>query len=162
MGRGYEIRACQLTARHTAVVRGELSPAELPGWRAGVYRTVFTYLHHTGTAPAGPPFARLTHIRGLVAVEAGFPVLDDLDELDKIDRGGPVQASMLPAGPAAVTTHTGDHRDLDAAYRAVRDWLDARSHRPAGPPWQTYLTDASSQPEPTRWRTEIVVPYRAR
>lgn len=151
----YEITSRILTDRYTAVVRGEMPAEELPGWLAGVYRTVHTYLTRTGVAPTGPPFARFTFLGDVVAAEAGFPVPHE------IPGDGLVQPSTLPDGRAAVTTHWGRYEDVDKAYRACLGWLDEHGYRPAGPHWEVYHTDPTAEPDPARWRTDVVVPYRS-
>jgi effector-binding domain-containing protein len=154
MIRTYEITSRELVARHTAVVRGEMPAGELAAWLAGVYLTVQEYLTGSGAEPTGPPFARYTFLRDQVAVEAGFPVAGEISGDDL------VAPSMLPAGPAAVTTHVGPYEELEVAYRAVRDWLAGRGLTPAGPHWEVYLTDPNTEPDPAHWRTDLVVPYR--
>ncbi len=150
----YVITTRVLTDRYTAVVRGEMPSDELPAWFAGVYRTVQDYLARTGTAAAGPPFARHTVVGDVVAVEAGFPVPHE------IAGDGLVEPSTLPDGPAAVTTHWGSYDGLGRAYLACRAWLDNHGCEPAGPHWEVYYTDPFAEPDPTRWRTDVVVPYR--
>src|SRR6266700_1152848 len=39
---------------------------------------------------------------------------------------GRVQASALPAGPVAMTTHWGSYATLDSAHQAVLDWCAAQ------------------------------------
>jgi effector-binding domain-containing protein len=151
----YEITNHVLVDEYTAVVRGEVPRDELPGWLAGTFQAVYDYLRRAGIAPTGPPFARYTFLAGVVAVEAGFPVPYEIPGDDL------VKSSALPAGHAAVTTHIGGYEDLDRAYLAIVSWLDVHGYELAGPHWEVYRTDPSAEPDPTRWRTDIVVPYRA-
>jgi effector-binding domain-containing protein len=150
----YEIDDRVLDEQVTAVVRGEMPAAELPGWLAGVYRDVQSYLRRVGVDPAGPPFARYTFFRDVVAVEAGFPVTR------LVGGEGLIVASRLPGGHAAVTTHAGAYEDLDKAYHAVEAWLEAHDRVGAGPHWEVYHTDPAAQPDPAAWRTDVVAPYR--
>jgi effector-binding domain-containing protein len=150
----YQIAEQILVGQYTAVVRGEMAAMDMPRWLAVAYRTVDEYLSRNRVNPTGPPFARYTFLDGLVAIEAGFPVPFE------VPGEGSVEPSMLPDGPAAVTTHLGRFEDLAVAYRAVHRWLDERGLVPAGPHWEVYLTDPDSEPDPSRWRTDVVVPYR--
>lgn len=49
---------------------------------------------------------------------------------------------------------------------AVRDLVTngtltaAQADATAGPHWEVYYTDPNVQPDPTRWRTDVVQPYR--
>jgi effector-binding domain-containing protein len=38
--------------------------------------------------------------------------------------------------------------------RTIGDW----GHEPAGPMWEVYWTDPSAEPNPSTWRTEILIP----
>jgi effector-binding domain-containing protein len=55
----------------------------------------------------------------------------------------------------------GSYESLDRAYAAVHRWLDDEGYAPAGPHWEVYFTDPAAEADPARWRTDIVVPYRA-
>lgn len=150
----YETTMHELAVQPTAVVRTELPAADLPSWLAAAYHTVLEYLQHRGAHPTGPPFARFASIGDTVAAEAGFPVPEE------IDGDGYVVPSTLPGGPAAVTTHLGRYEDLERAYRAVHDWVAATGYEPAGAQWEVYYTDPNAEPNPARWRTDVVVPCR--
>ena len=150
----YEIETRRLPVRCTAVVRGEMRRDELPAWMAAALSTVRDYLRKAGVARTGPPFARYTFLGDVVAVEAGFPVAVE------VAGDGLVEPSALPGGPAAVTTHVGDYTSLPRAFHAVRVWLHDHGMAPASPHWESYLTNPGAEPNPSRWRTEMVVPYR--
>lgn len=150
----YEITDRILTGQYTAVMRGEMPMQELSAWLPRTYQTVHSYLQRAGVTPAGPPFARFTFLDDAVAVEAGFPVPAE------VPGDPPVEPSALPDGPAAVTTHIGRYEDLDQAYRATRDWIADHGCQPAGPHWEVYYSNPTVQPDPTTWRTDVVVPYR--
>lgn len=152
----YEITDQLLTEQDTAVMRGEIATQDVPGWLAAAYRAVDEYLRRAQVGPAGPPFARFTFMNDVVAVEAGFPVPHEVPGDD------PVEPSRLPGGPAAVTTHIGRYEDLTSAYEAIHRWLGEHGYSPAGPHWEVYFTDPSVEPDPTRWRTDVVAPYRTR
>ncbi|HEX5997467.1 MAG TPA: GyrI-like domain-containing protein [Jiangellales bacterium] len=143
-----------LVDQYTAVVRGEMAPEDMAGWLSNAYHSVDEYLRRVHVSPNGPPFARYAFLQGVVAVEAGFPVPCE------IARQGAVEPSTLPDGPAAVTTHFGRYEDLTMAYEAVHRWLDDHGLVPAGPHWEIYYTDPVAEPDPSRWRTDVVVPYR--
>jgi effector-binding domain-containing protein len=151
----YGISTQVLTDRCTAVVRAELPADELPAWLADAFPTVHGYVTRERIDPAGPPFARLAFLGKMVAVEAGFPVPHE------VPGDGTVEPSTLPDGLAAVTTHWGRYEDVEKAYLACRIWLDNHGFEPAGPHWEIYRTDSKAEPDPARWRTDVVVPYHA-
>jgi AraC family transcriptional regulator len=72
---------------------------------------------------------------------------------------GEVLAERLPAGPAAVTIHSGPYDQLQAAYAALEEWIVANGFRPAGAPWEAYLNDPTDHPNPQDWKTEVSWPF---
>ena len=88
-------------------------------------------------------------------VEAGFPVTP------AIPGEGELEASMLPGGEAAATTHIGPYDAMRPTYEAITEWLGEHDAVPAGAPWEVYLSDPDDQPDPATWRTDIIQPYRA-
>jgi effector-binding domain-containing protein len=151
----YDIESRTLTEQPTAVVRASLPADQIGGWLPGVYQEVMTYLAGAGVAPAGPPFARYDFHDHTVDVEAGFPVSSPVPGYQR------VTPSSLPGGPAAVTVHYGRYEDLTAAYSALAGWLKEHGRDADGPHWEVYYTDPQAEPDPTRWRTDLIVPYRS-
>lgn len=68
-----------------------------------------------------------------------------------------VRAAELPGGAAAVAIHTGPYETLGETHAAIERWLDERKLA-AGAPWETYITDPATTPNPAEWQTEIVYP----
>jgi AraC family transcriptional regulator len=152
--RKHHVSVQVLGERRTAVVRADVVPDALADWLADAFDTVHQHLDRTGVAAAGPPFARFTVLDDVVAVEAGLPVAAE------VPGDGRVQPSILAGCCAAVTTHHAPRDDLSHAYEAVRIWLGRQGCVPAGPQWEVYYIDSSVEPDPRRWHTEIVVPYK--
>jgi effector-binding domain-containing protein len=126
----------------------------LPYWLDGAFGVIYRYLRDNDIATAGPPFARFTSIGDVVAVEAGVPTTTE------IPGDGHIEPSVLPSGCAAVGTHWGHQDDVGHTVESVTNWLARQGCVPAGPHWEFYYTDPRLEPDPRRWRTEVVVPYR--
>ena len=146
----------------TAVITATVPDDERQRWIASVHRRVRAYLHEVGVRPAGPPFARtcFQHVADLhgprqSVVEAGFPTANP------VLGDGVVEPSTLPAGPIAVSVHSGDPSGIDAAYDRLTRWLEERGCQLAGPPWEVYLIGSEDQPNPTRWLTQVIAPCQA-
>jgi effector-binding domain-containing protein len=152
----YTITEIVLPHQDTAVIRAELKATHLAEWLGSTYTTVSGYLARAQVPPAGPPFARFTFLADVVVVEAGFPVPTE------VAGEGAVVPSALPDGPAVRTTHLGRYEDVEYAYQAITRWLDERGRAPAAPHWEVYYTDPAEEPDPSQWRTDVVVPYRTR
>lgn len=151
----HDVRTVTVVQQLTAVVRATMPAAYLDGWLEGAFEAVDDHLVCAGIAPEGPAFARYAVCDGEVAVEAGYPVPVE------VPGNGWVQASMLPGGPAAVVPYRGSQAELDRADEALRGWIAANDHKPAGPHWEVFHTDPLSEPDPELWRSELVAPYES-
>ncbi len=144
----------QLPRQPTFVVRGRVAVEDIGQWLGPVFHRTAAA---AGSSIVGPPFARY-HMVGEAPtefeVEAGFPVA----VAGTAENG--VETSELPGGPALVVTHIGPFDEIASAYEAVTEWLAEHGDETAGAPWEVYLTDPAQEPDPARWRTEIVQPYR--
>lgn len=154
--RTYEVVARSAPDQPTASITATLSVDEISVWLGRAFKTVGRVATSQGARPMGPPFARFhAAARGRFRVEAGFPV-------DVVIRTeGKVQPSWLPGGPVATTIHEGPYEEMEPAYRALAAWVGSHGGELGGDPWENFLSDPNEDPDPARWRTEIVQPYRA-
>lgn len=144
-----DVELVELRPRPVAVVRDRVPVAGLPAFLGGAFGEVVALLDRQGLAAAGPPFARYgVPVGEVVDLEAGFPASGP------VRAEGRVVAGDLPGGPAAQVLHRGDYSGVGAAYDAVSRWLEEHGHRPAGPPWESYL-DGPDVAEP---RTVVTLP----
>ncbi|MGY1822936.1 MerR family transcriptional regulator [Geodermatophilus sp. SYSU D00079] len=68
---------------------------------------------------------------------------------------GRVHPVTLPAAELAVTTHVGEHDDIDVTYGLLGSWVVANALAVAGPVRESYLVGPRDTADPTAWRTEI-------
>lgn len=123
---------------------------------------VFAWMRRKGVKPSGPPFIR-------------YLVIDMAHELDvelcvpvagPISSTGRVHAGALPAGTYVTMTALGPPDGLVKANADLQAWARRRGIRfqsreaPKGTAFagraEFYLTDPDAEPDPKRWRTEIV------
>lgn len=74
---------------------------------------------------------------------------------DEPPRRGRVQPATLPAVELAVTTHVGEHHDIDVSYGELGAWVVANALSVAGPVREHYLCGPRDSSDPAAWRTEI-------
>ncbi len=70
-------------------------------------------------------------------------------------HSGRVHPVTLPAVELAVTTHVGEHDDIDVTYGELGAWVVANALAVAGPVRDHYLVGPRDTAEPRAWRTEI-------
>lgn len=151
----HQIEQRDVARQATAVVRSTLPVSEIKLFMGRALGAVAQTLASQGVSPAGPPFARYHRLAEQeFDVEAGFPFEGSVTPM------GEVVTSSLPGGPAAVVTYVGPYDEMEAAYGALAEWIASRGGQPAGDPWEVYFTDPAQEPDPQKWCTEIVMPFR--
>ena len=70
-------------------------------------------------------------------------------------HSGRVHPVTLPAVELAVTTHVGEHDDIDVTYGELGAWVVANALAVAGPVREHYLVGPRDTADPRAWRTEI-------
>jgi effector-binding domain-containing protein len=143
-----EIR--ELPAQPAAV---EVSVTDAAGSTAVIDRgfpRLFGRLAELGVAPAGPPYIRYLRMGEELELELGIPVPD----------GSAAADGALPAGRVAVLRHIGHFSGLREAGEGLERWVAEQGEEVAGPFWEAYVTDPSSEPDSSKWITDIHVPVR--
>lgn len=133
-----------------AGVEGDVADHEVLAWYSGAMAELDAALAAAGE-PAGVPGGSYDNAlfedgRGHVVVHrpAARP-----------PRVGRVHPVTLPAVELAVTTHAGEHDDVDVTYGELGAWVVANALAVAGPVRETYLVGPRDTPDPAAWRTEI-------
>ena len=150
---GWEV--VEVDTQHTVVIRTKCKPEELSRTLAGILPEVMRYVSESGGEVAGPPFSRYHEMGDTeIDMEAGIPVASP------VESKGRMTASTLPGGRAVVGDHIGEYHRLGESHSALETWMKAKGERSAGPTWEIYWTDPGIQPDPKKWRTQIVMPLR--
>ena len=141
-----------LEPRTALVIRRKTSADEIAKTLGECLPTVFAFCQKHGIPFAGPPFTRYVEMgRGLWTIEAG------LTTAGPHQGEGDIIATELPGGEAAVAIHKGSYETLGETHAAIERWLDDNKLT-AGMPWETYITDPGTTPNPAEWQTEVVYP----
>ena len=161
----YEIEKKELAAQPVLVARRRVKRSEIATAITEVLPHIFQYAQQHGIALSGHPFTRYVEVgAGLMTIEPGIRVAGPLPAEAAAARqaaaSGGVVEDMLPAGPAAVTTHMGPYDTLPDAYGAIENWIETKGNAPAGAPWESYITDPAEHPDPKDWKTEVAWPLK--
>ena len=78
-------------------------------------------------------------------------------ESDK-EGEGEIMKGMTHGGKAVRGVHMGDYENLEETHDAVSDYIEANQLEMAGPPWEVYTTDPGSEPDPSKWITNVYYP----
>ena len=147
----FEIR--QVPEQHIAATRHSCSMDDIGETMAQAFPQIFETVTTAGAVPAGPPLGRYFSFGGpVIDFECAIPVAAPFV------GEGDVQPGTIGGGEAAFTTHVGPYDNIGATWEAMMEWLKDQGRAPAGPGWESYLTDPSAEPDSAKWLTEVVVP----
>ena len=153
----YLISKRELTPEPVLVMRRRITRSEIAATITEVLPRIFQYAMEHSLPLIGMPFARYQEADPeMVTIEPGMRLAPGARPA--ADGDSEVLHETLPGGSAAVTTHAGPYDQLPAAYSALEAWIKNEHLRPAGAPWECYLNDPGSVPDPKDWLTEIIWP----
>jgi len=149
----YTVEVKKVTKQSVMSIRAQCHVAELGAVLAEILPEVWRYLRKNGVSPSGPPFTRYHGFDSdKVDIEGGLPVASPLP------GEGRIVAGLLPAGDVATTIHLGPYDKLPEAHDALHTWLSEHRKNSAGPQWEVYWTDPGLEPDPSKWKTELMWP----
>ncbi len=153
----YSISKTTLKPQQLLVVQRKVSRSDIATTIAKELPKIFVFAQQHGIAlvPGHPVTRYVDASYGSVTMEPGIRVAPGA----QMPAGeGNVQLITLPGGPAAMTTHMGDYKDLHNAYAAIEQWMESEELKPAGAPWEEYVTDPGEIPDMKDWRTDVFWP----
>ena len=139
-----ELRA--VPAATVAAVEDDVSHDQVLSWYAGAMAELDAVVEPTGVPGGLYDNALFEDGRGHLLVYR--PTADP-------PHSGRVHPVTLPAVELAVTTHVGEHDDIDVTYGELGAWVVANALAVAGPAREHYLVGPRDAAEPRAWRTEI-------
>ena len=140
-----ELRAAPSTT--VAAVENDVSYEEVVAWYAGAMAELDAVVREPTGVPGGL-YDNALFENGHGHVLLYRPTLEP-------PRSGRVHPVTLPRVELAVTTHVGDHEDVDVTYGELGAWVVSNALAVAGPVRETYLVGPRDTADPTAWRTEI-------
>ena len=149
---------CELSAinpQPALTVRSRVPVHDLSDMFERSYIALIEYLEDLGEDVAGPPFAIYYYNVDMedLDVEAGFPVAKELPGKDNI------RSTTINVEKAVSTLHTGPYSEIESAYLALMEWINAKNYEPSGITYEFYLNDPGTTP-PDKLQTEIFMPVK--
>ena len=143
----------ELVPRPAAVVRATMAVSELPSFFGRALGAVAAAAAGQGLELLGEPFAFYPGApTDVVEVAAGFHVSSAVEPADDVV---PLE---LPGGRAATTVHVGPYESMHKTYAEMHVWMAKQGITQADHMWEVYLSDQSTEPDPSTWRTQIFWP----
>lgn len=143
-----------------AVIHIQISRDKMKEFMGPAIQEVMRAVTAQGIGPAGPLFAHhLTMSDTLFDFEVGFPVTSDVKPTGRVRQGS------LPSVMVAKSTYHGDYEGLYRAWQQFNEVagkeIAARGSERGSSIWENYTRGPESDPNPSTWRTELVVPLES-
>ena len=147
----YQVEQIERPKTHTLSIRTRTAVQDLPRVLGESYGAIGQYMGEAGVPPAGPPFAAyFNEDMQNLDIEIGFPVAS------QIDGKGEIRAGEIPAGTFAACLHIGPYKDVEPAYTALMDWIEAEGAEATGV-YELYLNDPGEVSE-AELQTQVLFP----
>lgn len=160
----YSISTRELAEQPVIVGRRRAPRAGIAASIGDVLPRIFQHAQEQGIELSGPPFVRYVDPNPeMMTFEPGMPVAADVDAEGGAaarDAAG-LTLDVLPGGTVVTAVHVGPYETLHEAYAAIERWIADEGMTRAGAPWESYLTDPTTVPDPAEWQTEVCWPVEA-
>ena len=151
----YQVDVRKVPPQDVMSIRVQCHVAELGAILSEILPEVWRYIRRNGVTPSGPPFTRYHGFENdRVDIEGGMPVPNPLPAEGRVVPG------RLPGGEVATTIHLGPYDKLPDAHDALNAWLNEHQRDSAGAQWEVYWTDPGLEPDPHKWKTELMWPIK--
>jgi len=87
-----------------------------------------------------------------VIFEMGIPVFEN------VTVSGRIRYTTMQGGDHVVANYFGSYDTLEDGHNAVQQWMIRYRRKLAGYPWELYVTDPTTEPDPNNWLTRIYYP----
>lgn len=144
---GLQVELRAVPATTVAAVEDDVDRDDVLSWYAGAMAELDAVVPESAGSPGG--------LYDNALFEAGRGHLLVYRPVAEPPHAGRVHPATLPAVELAVTTHPGEHHDIDVTYGQLGTWVVENALAVAGPVRETYLVGPRDTAEPTAWRTEI-------
>jgi effector-binding domain-containing protein len=140
-------------ARRAAIVHLTIPKAAIGKEMGPGIAEVRAALAAQNIAAAGPWFTRHYKMDPEVwDFDIGVPVAEAIKPAGRVKNG------ELPAATVARTVYHGGYEGLGEAWPKLDAWISGQGRKPAGSLWETYLSDPSTNPDPSSYETELSRP----
>lgn len=151
----YNILEKEVTSTTIAVIRNKVNMGEIGDVLGKSYGAIQELIAKQGAKVVGPPMAITIAWDSLSwDFEAAIPIDKAIKENDKI------QIKQSYAGKVIYLSYMGPYEKTYTAYTELESYKKEKGYTDNGGPWEIYITDPSTEPDQSKWITEIYFPVK--
>jgi effector-binding domain-containing protein/uncharacterized protein YndB with AHSA1/START domain len=139
---------------HYLYVKAQADESDISNVLGSGYGRIMDVMRKQGLVLADAPFAIYQTPPPVFEMEIGIPVVTPGKESGDVKTGtmGPCKALMV--------RYFGPYEKSSSAHAAIREYLDRKGMTAAGAPWETYVTDPATEPDTSKWETDVYYPVK--
>lgn len=151
----YKIEEKEVTSVVIATIRNKVTYQEIPKAIESAYCEIQEYLKKNKAEIAGYPMA-ITYAWDSLSwdFEAALPINTEIKGNDRIN----IKNSY--SGKVIFLTYTGPYEGTFNAYTELHNYIKEKGLTESGGPWEVYVTDPMTEPDQSKWVTEIYFPVK--
>jgi effector-binding domain-containing protein len=142
----------EMAERTYILKRGTVPMAEVSAFYTNNLGSIYTAVGASGVDVAGKPcgiYYSWDEENGTADMCAAIPVGDKSLKIEGY------QTVTMPAGRVVKVPYTGDYSGLPQVHNAIDNYMKAYNLTQDGPVVEEYITDPQSEPDPSKWLTNI-------
>ncbi|MCF8465274.1 MAG: GyrI-like domain-containing protein [Flavobacteriales bacterium] len=149
----YEIKEVDLEEVKYLLISGDVKPKDIEAFYGEKFALILGYLTEKKVEMAGHPSGLFySWTDTLAKMSAAIPVGSDVAGTNDIEF------RIVEAGKALQIDFYGAYDQTEAAHYAMEDYMTAKGLDIAGAVREVYVTDPMSEPDTSKWLTQIIYP----
>ncbi|MBN1388117.1 MAG: GyrI-like domain-containing protein [Bacteroidales bacterium] len=139
------------------IAEGQGTVEEMPDLMGRLFGLIMEAVNSQGLQPAGPPFSYYydyDQATGITKVKAGIPLGSPGESM------GEIKAVEFEGFKGISGIHTGSYDNFVASYNKLMEEAEKMGYETTWESWEFYYSDPSTEPDESKWKTEIVFPVK--
>ena len=139
------------------IAEGQGTTEEIPDLMGRLFGLIMEAVSSQSLQPAGPPFSYYydyNQATGVTKVKAGIPIGSPGISM------GEIKAVEFEGFKGISGIHTGSYDNFEASYNELMEEAEKRGYEITWESWEFYYSDPSTEPDESKWKTEIVFPVK--
>ncbi len=135
-------------------IRDSVSQTEMNNIHGKIYAKINQHMDEKGITLNEFPLV-IYHFWSdtLIDIEVGLPVQDST-----IVGNDEIKINKIRSTYVVTAVHYGTYERLPETYFGINEWMRKNKVVVTGPPWESYLVDPATEPDPNKWKTAIYFP----
>jgi len=146
-----------LVKQFVLVIRDSAGPQNYGEVMGKGYYELNKFIQANRLTPVGHPFA-IYHTWDSVTMFSVFDI--GLAVEYTVPGKGRIRAEEIPAQKVVIADYFGPYDQIVNVYKALDKYVVQAKLEVAGNPWEIYVTDPMTEPDTSKWETQILFPVK--